>query len=262
VTTKAPPGQVITVTQQLLDVALPRGRRPALVSAGTSYSYAELAFCVQAAAAGLAWRGLQPGEAVGLLLPDVVSYAVAAHAVRAAGGVPSPAAAGCTEDEIAAQLSDCGARLLVTAPPLDTVAQAAAERSRVRQVISFGEAPGTVEFRTLLRTGTLPPAPAPPDHRSLLLYARGPDGTLVPAPVTHRDMSALLHRLDAEVALAETDVVLAVPPADAGRSYLALLDLALLSGATVVAAGAGDLAAAAGAHAATAVLTPDGCSRL
>jgi non-ribosomal peptide synthetase component E (peptide arylation enzyme) len=265
VTTKAPPGQIITVTQRLLDVALSRGRRSALVSAETSCSYAEFAFRVQAAAAGLAWRGLQPGEAAGVFLPDAACYATALHAVRAAGGVPSPVAAGLTVDEIATQLTDCGARLLLTAPPLDTAAQAAAERSRVRQVISFGEAPGTIEFGALLRTGTLPPAPAQPQDWSLIPYSRAPDGTPHSAPVSHDDMSGLLRRLAAEVPIRETDVVLAIPPADPGRSYTALLDHALLSGATVVVADAGEadgLAAAAGAHGVTAVLTPDGCARV
>lgn len=265
-TTEAPPGQVITVTQRLLDgvrAAPSRGERRALAGgpAATACSYAELAATVRAAAAGLAWRGLQPREAVGLLLPDAASYAVGAHAVRAAGGVPSPVASGLTAAEMAGQLTDCAARLLLTAPPLDAIAQAAAERSRVRQVISFGGAPGTIDFGALLGTGTLRPAPARRQELSLLPYSRT-QHILVPAPVTHDDMHGLLRRLDAEVPIGETDVVLAVPPADGGGRYTALLDLALLRGATVVAARQGELAAAAQAHAATAVLTPEGYSRL
>lgn len=265
-TTEAPPGQVITVTQRLLDgvqAAPSRGERRALAAgpAQAACSYDELAATVRAAAAGLAWRGLQPREAVGLLLPDAASYAVAAHAVRAAGGVPSPVAAGLTAAEMAGQLTDCAARLLLTAPPLDAIAQAAAERSRVRQVISFGGAPGTIDFGALLGTGTLWPAPARRQDLSLLPYSRTPDG-LAPVPVSHDDMRGLLRRLEAAVPIGETDVVLAVPPADGGAAYTALLDLALLRGATVVAARPAELAAAADAHAATTVLTPEGCSPL
>lgn len=81
----------VTVTQRLISKGLARGARPALVGAAgsRSYTYAELVATIQAAAAGLAWRGLQPGDVVGVQVPDAVSYVLATHAIRAAGGVPS-----------------------------------------------------------------------------------------------------------------------------------------------------------------------------
>jgi non-ribosomal peptide synthetase component F len=264
VTAKAPASPVITVTQRLLDAAPSRGRHPALVGgpAGTSCSYAELADVVRAAAAGLAWRGLRPRDAVGIYVPDAATYTLGAHAVRAAGGVPSPVAAGLTVAEIAGQLTDCGARLLLTAPPLDAVAQEAADRSRVRQVISFGEAPGTVRFGALLETGTLSPAPARSQDQSLLPYSRALDGTLGPAPVSHDAMSGMLRSLDAEAEILVSDVVAAAPPGEGGCCYAARLDHALLRGATLLAACSDELTAAAVAYGATALITPVGCSRL
>ena len=95
----------------------------------------------------------------------------------------------------------------------------------------------------------------------MLPYSRTQHG-VVPAPVSHHEAARLLRRLDAAVALGSEDVVLAVPPADGSSSYTTLLDLALLRGATLVAVSPDELSAAADAHAATAVLTPDGCSRL
>ena len=64
-----------------------------------------------------------------------------------------------TIPEIAGQLADCGARMLLTSPPLAAAALAAADRSWVRQVISFGEAPGATQFSALLGMGALRPAP-------------------------------------------------------------------------------------------------------
>jgi acyl-CoA synthetase (AMP-forming)/AMP-acid ligase II len=249
------PGREVTVTQRLLAAAVARGEHQALAGglAGPA-CYAELADTVRSAAAGLAWRGLQPGDAVGVYVPDAACYVLAAHAVRAAGGVPSPVAPGLTIAEAARQLADCGARLLLTGPPLDGVAQAAAELSQVRQVISFGEAPGAVQFSAVLEMGTLPARAARPRDYALLPYVRKPDGTLCPEPVTHQDMSGMLGRLEAEAGIGESDVVLAVPPVGDGMSYTALLDHALLRGATVVPAGPDELAAAADAHHATAVI--------
>ena len=209
---------------------------------------------MQAAASGLAWRGLQPRDVVGVYVPDAACYVFAGHAIRAAGGVPTPVASALTVPEMAGQLADCGARMLLTAPPLAAAALAAADRSWVRQVISFGEAPGATQFGTLLRMGTLRAATGRPHDPALLPYSRQPDGRLGPAPVSHHDMSALLHRLDNEAGIGDKDVVLAGPPAGDGRCYTALLDHALLSGATVVAVGAEELASAADRYDGTAMI--------
>jgi acyl-CoA synthetase (AMP-forming)/AMP-acid ligase II len=255
-TTTEPAGDEVTVTQRLLAVAPSRGDHRALVGgpADPACGYAELAATVQAAAAGLAWRGLAPRDVVGVYVPDSTCYVLAAHAIRAAGGVPSPVAAGLTVPEIAGQLADCGARMLLTAPPLAAAALAAADRSWVRQVISFGEAPDVIQFGSLLQMGTLAAASGRASDPALLPYTRTPGGMLGPAPVSHRDLADLLRRLEAEAQVGEDDVVLAAPPAGDGRSYTALLDHALLRGATVVTARADELATAADIHHGTAVI--------
>src|SRR5258708_9351312 len=151
----------VTVTQRLLAAAGSRGAHRALVGGpgDPACGYADLAATVQAAAAGLAWRGLQPRDVVGVYVPDAACYVLAAHAIRAAGGVPSPVAAGLAVPEIAGQLADCRARMLLTAPPLDAAALEAADRSWVRQGIAFGRAPDAIQVGALLRVGTRPAAP-------------------------------------------------------------------------------------------------------
>ena len=51
-----------------------------------------------------------------------------------------------TVDELAAQLTDSGARLLVTVPELLEKATAAAERSGVEEIFVYGEAAGATPF--------------------------------------------------------------------------------------------------------------------
>src|SRR5580658_7615855 len=190
---EAPLGEV-TVTQRLLAEAPSRGEHRALVGgpADPACSYAELAATVQAAAAGLAWRGLQPRDVIGVFVPDAACYVLAAHSIRAAGGVPTPVATGLTVPEIAGQLADCGARMLLTAPPLAAEALAAADRSWVRQVISFGEAPAATPFGSLLGLGSMRPPSARPHELALLPYVRRADESLHPAGLTHLDMAAEL----------------------------------------------------------------------
>jgi acyl-CoA synthetase (AMP-forming)/AMP-acid ligase II len=258
-TAEAPVGET-TVTQRLLATASARGTQVALLggSADPPCLYPELASTLERAAAGLAWRGVRPRDVVGVYVGDAASYIVACHAIRAAGAVPSPVCASLSVPEIAGQLADCGARMLVTSSPLASAALAAADRSWVRQVISFGEAPGATPFASLLGLGSMRPAAVRAHDLALLPYVRRPDGSLTQAGITHLDMSAELARLCTDAGITERDVVLAVPPTGDGRAYTALVDHALMRGSTLVATSDCELAAAAREHQATAVIAAPG----
>lgn len=183
--TDMPPPQA-TVTQRLVGLATARDGHPALAGSGAGYpgrtlSHARLAAVVQAAAAGLIRRGLRARDIVGIYVPDAVSYMLAVHAVRAAGGVPSPIPSGSPVVTIADQLTDCGARLLITGAPLVPDALTAADGSWVRQIISFDDAAGVIPFASLLSRGLCQPASAAPADLALIPYTRDSDGTLGPA---------------------------------------------------------------------------------
>jgi acyl-CoA synthetase (AMP-forming)/AMP-acid ligase II len=257
------PAPRATVTQRLVDQGSARGEHPALVGGpatwpGGTLSHGDLAMILQTAAAGLAWRGLRTQDVVGVYVPDAVSYVLAVHAIRAAGGVPSPISAASTVAAMARQLTDCGARLLVTADPLVPTALKAADGSWVRQVIAFDDAPGTVPFWSLLSRGVCPPACADPADLGLLPYVARPDGGRQAAPVTHAQLAAELRRLTAPAPVTRTDVVLAAPPDGCAREYTILLDLALLEGATLVATPAETLPDAAARYGGTAAIVPAG----
>ena len=92
--------------------------RPALVdgAGGGGVTYAELVRRADRVAALLAERGLGPGDVLALWAPNVPAWAgVALGALRAGVAVTgvSPAAA---EPELAAQLADSGAELVVCLP--------------------------------------------------------------------------------------------------------------------------------------------------
>lgn len=249
-----------TVTQRLVGLGVARGERPALVGGsaawpGRTLSYASLAAVLQAAAAGLARHGLRDQDIVGVCVPDAVSYVLAVHAIRAAGGVPSPLCPASGPAELASQLTDCAARLLITAGPLAGPALAAADAAWVRQVISFDETPGSTSFCALLSRGSRPPAGAGPADLALAPYDAG-----IQQPVSHRELATDLHRLAGAIPVSELDVVLAAPPGGSPRDYTVLLDLALLQGATVVATPADGLPDAARAHGGTAAIVHPGTS--
>ncbi|MGH3069228.1 MAG: AMP-binding protein [Streptosporangiaceae bacterium] len=257
------PAPHATVTQRLVGLSGTRGEHPALVGGsatwpGRTLSHAELAVILQTASVGLAWRGLRTQDVVGVYVPDAVSYVLAVHAIRAAGGVPSPISAASTVAAMAGQLRDCGARLLVTADPLVPAALSAADGSWVRQVIAFDEVPGTVPFWSLLSRGLCPPAWAGPADLGLVPYTARPDGRIGADPVTHAQLASELSRVSAPAPVTHSDVVLAAPPEGCVREYTVLLDLALLQGATVVATPADALPDAALRYGGTAAIVPAG----
>jgi acyl-CoA synthetase (AMP-forming)/AMP-acid ligase II len=254
----------VSVTKRLVSVATDRAGLTALVGGpgpdgqpgGGSYSYASLASTVQAAAAGLTWRGLRPRDVVGVLAPDAVGFAIATHAVRAAGGVPSPVDTALCAVETAGQLAESGARMVITAPPLADTALAAVDRSWVRQVFSFVDAPGATRFADLLGLDMIRPSRGRPDDVALLPFSRGQDGRLRPAPVSHRELVELIDQADQRAGFTSRDVVIAMPPVGDGLSYATLIDSALLRGATVVAVSGPQLAMAAAAHQGTVAVVP------
>lgn len=255
----------VSVTKRLVSVATDRAGLTALIGGpgpdgqpgAGSYSYPSLATTVQAAAAGLTWRGLRPRDVVGVLAPDAVGFALATHAVRAAGGVPSPVDSALCAVETAGQLAESGARMIITAPPLADTALAAVDRSWVRQVFSFVDAPGATRFSDLLGLDMIRPSRGRPDDVALLPFCRGQDGRLRPAPVSHRELVELIDRADQGAGITSGDVVLAMPPVGDGLHYAALIDSALLRGATVVAVRRHELAMAAAAHHGTVAIVPE-----
>ncbi|HWG62134.1 MAG TPA: AMP-binding protein [Streptosporangiaceae bacterium] len=227
---------------------------------GQVLSHAGLADVLECAAAGLVRRGLRAGDAVGVYVPDAASYVVAIHAILAAGGVPSPASACASAARVAEQLTQSGARILITASPLTDLALEAADGSRVRQVISFEDAPGTTPFSALLGKGRREAAGGRRSDPALVLYRQGVGGWFGCEAVSHAAMAGELARLAASSPLSASDVVLAAPPAGDCLDYTIVVNLALLCGGTVAAVPGDDMGGAAMKHCGTAAVAHPGMS--
>src|SRR6266571_3242942 len=231
---------------------------------GSVTAWPRFARTVRAAARGLARRGLAKGDTAGVFVQDAASAAIAVNAIRAAGAVACLVRSDAGPTHIAGQLNACGARLLITSAPLAELAAEGADRSRVRQVISFGEAPGTTPFSSLLSVseGSVPDGSAgaesgrPEEGNGLadqhVLAPEGDQGPVSsPQPGDETGPGGgreLTHR----------DVVVAAPPCGDGQAYASLLDLTLLTGATLVAAPVTLVTAAVRVYQGTAAVVPRG----
>jgi AMP-binding enzyme len=232
------------ITEHILARADAAGYGAALIDAadGTVTTWPQFAHTVRAAAHGLSRRGVQDDDTVGIFVADAVSHAIAVHAVRAAGAAAWPIRPAASTADIAAQLNACRARVVITSAALADLAIEAAERSWVRQVYAFGEAPATTPFASLLET---------PEHAR-----RGENGSEGPAQAPVSDLAGLT--LAGGPRLTRWDVVVAGPPCGEPDAYTLLLDLALIAGATIVAAPAHGLTAAISAYHGTAAIAPCG----
>ncbi len=257
------------VTEHILGLADRAGYEAALIDAAdaTVTTWPQFAHTVRAAGRGLARRGLQHTDTVGVFVQDAASHAVAVHAVRAAGAVAVPVHSAATVADVAARLKACRARLLITSAALAELAVQAAERSWVRQVFAFGEAADTTPFGSLLEA-------AKHGHHDHVAGPLDPDGSTW--PVTDDVAGHILDRAGLTSAigaafgpevgdgdehrpwLTSRDVVVATPPCGDPDAYTALLDLALAAGATIVAAPVGRVTAAVRTYKGTAALVPRG----
>ena len=253
------------LTERILEVADQAGYRAALIDAtdGSVTAWPRFARTACAAAAGLARRGLAEGDTAGVFVQDAASAAIAVNAIRAAGGRACLIRSDAGPADVADRLNGCAARVLITSAPLAGLAAEGADRSRVRQVIAFGDADGTTPFSSLLGSGrhSAPgwqpdgPAAAEPGFadRSGPAHESGrPEGN---GQTHERDLTDSGEPGSAGD-LTHRDVVVAGPPCGDGPAYISLLDLTLLAGATLVAAPVPLVAPALRVYKGTAAIVP------
>ncbi|CCH85768.1 Long-chain-fatty-acid--CoA ligase [Modestobacter italicus] len=184
----------LSVPQFVLAGAAERADRPALVDglSGETITHGELAFYVERMAAALAARGVVKGDVVAVFSPNTIWYPVVFHGIAAAGAVISPINALYTPEEIAFQLKDSGAKLLVTVSPFLDRALAAVQSAPVDEVIVMDGAEGHASLRDLLTSD----APAvqvdidPAEDLVTLPYSSGTTGLPKGVMLTHRNLVA------------------------------------------------------------------------
>jgi len=190
-----------SITEYVLRHAVRRGDKPALIDgpSGRTITYRQLAEGVRQVAAGLAARGFKKGDVLALYSPNLPEYGVVLLAVAALGGITTTANPLYTADELAKQLQDSRARLLVTVPPFLDKAKQAAQKSGIEDIYVFGSAEGARPFAELFQAGDQPPS-VPIDPRNdlvVLPYSSGTTGLPKGVMLTHRNLVANLCQCEA-----------------------------------------------------------------
>jgi acyl-CoA synthetase (AMP-forming)/AMP-acid ligase II len=191
-------------------------------SSGAAIAYAQLAARVDRTAAGLAARGVRPGDVLALWAPNSPEWAIAALGAMAAGATVTGVSPVCAERELAGQLMDCDASVLVAAPELMDVAR----RADVRRAVALGD----IEGEDAAPAVALEPARAV----ALLPYSGGTTGLPKGVMLTHANVVAGVGQACAALKLGPRDTVVAVAPFAHVRGFVITMASALASGATLV----------------------------
>jgi 4-coumarate--CoA ligase len=180
---------------------------------GRSYSYADLAGAIGRVAGGLAENGFEKEDVLAILLPNLPEYAIAFHAAATLGGIVTTINPTYTTGEIAFQLRDSNAKLVLTISLFHETARAAAEGTGVDEIFILDSHEGARSFFELLAADPLDrTTDVSASDVVALPYSSGTTGLPKGVELTHGNLVSNLSQTEPLSTVGEEDVVLAVLP--------------------------------------------------
>src|SRR3954467_11294830 len=174
-----------SLAQQLTDTAARHGDRPAIKLDDAALTYAAFDEGASRVAGMLRERGLEPGDRVGLMMPNVPYFPVIYYGILRAGGVVVPMNVLLKKREVAFYLEDPGANVLFAWGDFAEAAEAGAEEAGAEVILVK---PG--EFEELL-AGQDPDremADRSGEDTAVILYTSGTTGKPKGAELTHSNL--------------------------------------------------------------------------
>ena len=218
-----------SLAQLLTETAGRHGDRPALKLDDNVLTYGTLGQGASRIAGILRDRGLQPGDRVGVMLPNVPYFAIVYYGVLRAGGVVVPMNVLLKGREVGFYLSDSGARHIFA---WHDFAQAAEEGAQEAGAEVIPVKPG--EFEQLLAGAPSEAADVERDgtDTAVILYTSGTTGTPKGAELTHSNMlDNCIHGGTELMHVSERDVILGALPLFHSFGQTCCLNTAVRAGA-------------------------------
>ena len=151
----------------------------------TDSSYATLDEAADRAAGLLSAKGVQPGDRVGVMLPNVAYFPMCYYGALRAGAAVVPLNTLLKEREVAFHLGDSGAKVLLAWHECADAAQAGSEQTDAECVLVE---PGAFEVLLGCCQAISEAAERRPDDTAVILYTSGTTGTPKGAELTHQNL--------------------------------------------------------------------------
>ncbi|MGB2711960.1 MAG: long-chain fatty acid--CoA ligase [Conexibacter sp.] len=213
----------------LTDTAARHPERTAIKLDDVELSYAQLDAASARVAGLLAQHGFQPGDRVGVMLPNVPYFPIVYYGVLRAGGVVVPMNVLLKEREVAYYLGDSGAQLLFAWHDFATEAGPGAEVAGAELV---EVAPGAFDE---LVAGAAPHGAVTDvadDDTAVILYTSGTTGKPKGAELTHANLAGNARtKVETLIRLTEDDVILGALPLFHSFGQTAAMNAGILAGA-------------------------------
>ncbi len=215
----------------LLDRAAKSGDRPGLILDQLTLTFGQLGGLTRMAAGRLQAAGIEPGDRVALILPNIPAYPVLFNAVLAAGGVVVPLNPLLKHFELEYYFADSGAKIAFVWKDFAPEAELAAETTGTNVVVCGPLGPDDPG----------PEAPAlaeavarDDDDLAVILYTSGTTGKPKGAMLTHRNLyeNARMSANDI-IHISDSDVVMGCLPLFHVFGLTCGLNAAVIAGAAL-----------------------------
>jgi len=208
----------------------PAAGRPALLFDEQAYTYAGLDAVSNQAAQCLIGQGVRPGDIVCQVIGSRPELVINLFGIIKCGAIYAPLNPSLTERELAAQLADCRASLVIADTELVgrkvELAVAALPGCRVLPV---------AELSARLKDGPPPPSlPIDPDSHAVLCYTSGTGGQAKGVQLSHRNILANARQVLDRTGLKPEDRLLVIMPIFHANGLCNQVVVPFLAGASIV----------------------------
>ena len=171
----------------LTDSAARDPEHPALKLDEHVFTYGQLDALTQRVAGLLAAKGIEPGDRVGVMLPNVPHFAIAYYGILRAGAVVVPMNVLLKGRETAFYLADSGAKAVLAWEGFAEAAQAGADEAGAECILV--EAMGFFALLGGVEGAAVEPVVRDGGDTAVILYTSGTTGTPKGAELTHDNMT-------------------------------------------------------------------------
>ena len=202
---------------------------------GEELTYQQLFDDIKRVAFSLKQKGFGPGDTLALYSPNCPEYAVVFFAVTWLGGINTTINPTYTAEELAYQLNDSGARILITIPAILEKAKEAAGAAGIDDVFVIGGADEFTSYQALLGEGMVnaPAACNPENDLVVLPYSSGTTGLPKGVMLTHKNIVSNIAQTE-HIEPAHGEVLIGILPFYHIYGMTVIMSIALRGGATIV----------------------------